>query len=228
MSQPTQHYFIEEYSEGTILFEQGEDGKRVYVVQRGMVEIRRSVKGQEALLALLGPGDFCGEMAIINERPRSAKAMIREDAELLVLDSDFFLELFHKDAEIAGRVARIMSQRLDHANRWLEVLLFKDPSERLIHSLRLVIEEQSETNYAERRGAVYVPLTLRELADRAGVTREQAIDMVERLAGDGLITSASAVDIDGPGYVVAEADLLLDFLGVSSHGSNPHAANGTA
>jgi hypothetical protein len=71
-----------------------------------------------------------------------------------------------------------------------------------------------------------LPSTLRELADRAGVTREQAIDVVERLAGDGLITSASAVEIDGPGYVVAEANLLLDFLGVSAHGTDDLAGSG--
>src|SRR5690606_2189190 len=99
--------------------------------------------------------------------------------------------------------------------RWLEVLLFKNPDQRVVHSLRLLVEDQAD-GPSIHRGAVYLPYTLRELAGRAGVTREQAIDVVERLADGGLITSASAVEIDGPGYVVAEADLLLDFLGVSA------------
>lgn len=218
MIDSSQSYFIEEYPAGTVMFRQDERGDWVYAIQSGMVEIRRELQGQECLLSVLLPGDFFGEMAIINDRPRSATAVIREDAQLLAIERDFFLDLFHKDAEIAGRIARIMSQRLAQADRWLEVLLIKRADERVVHSLRLLAEDQARQG--AQRGAVYLPYTLRELADRAGVTREQAIDVVERLADDGLITSASAVEIDGPGYVVAEADLLLDFLGVSGHATD--------
>lgn len=223
MTEPTQSYFLEDYPAGTVMFRQGEKGDWVYVIQSGLVEIRREFQGQDCLLAVLGGGDFFGEMAVINERTRSATAVIREDAQLLAIERTFFLELFHKDAEIAARIARIMSQRLDHSNRWLEVLLFKNPDQRVVLSLKLLVEDQAQGESVPR-GAVYLPYTLRELADRAGVTREQAIDVVERLAGDGLITSASAVEIDGPGYVVAEAELLLDFLGVSAHGTDQRVA----
>jgi CRP/FNR family cyclic AMP-dependent transcriptional regulator len=226
MSQSSQSHFLEDYPAGTTMFRQGEQGNWVYVIQSGQVEIRREFQGQDCLLAVLGGGDFFGEMSVINERPRSATAVIRADAQLLAIERTFFLELFHKDAEIAGRLARIMSQRLDHANRWLEVLLFKNPDQRVVHSLRLLVEDQAQGNHSAHRGAVYLPYTLRELADRAGVTREEAIDVVERLADDGLITSASAVEIDGPGYVVAEADLLLDFLGVSGHATDERLVGG--
>lgn len=227
MTNSTEQFLLEEYSAGTTIFRQGDGGTWVYAVQSGTIEIRREFQEQDCLLAMLGPGDFFGEMAIINERPRCATAIIREDAQLLAIERSFFLDLFHKDAEIAGRLARIMSQRLDHANRWLEVLLFKQPDERLVHSLRLLVEDQIERS-AVHRGAVYLPYTMSELADRAGVTPAQAVDVVERLAGDGLITSASAVEIDGPGYVVAEAGALLDFLGVSGHASNDRLAKGSA
>jgi CRP/FNR family transcriptional regulator, cyclic AMP receptor protein len=223
MTEPSQSYFLEDYPAGTTMFRQGEPGDWVYAIQSGQVEIRREFQGQDCLLAVLGGGDFFGEMAVINDRPRSGTAIIREDAQLLAIERAFFLELFQKDAEIAGRLARIMSQRLDHANRWLEVLLFKNPDQRVVLSLRLLVEDQAQGT-GVHRGAVYLPFTLRELADRAGVTREQAIDVVERLADDGLITSASAVEIDGPGYVVAEADLLLDFLGVSGQATDGRLA----
>jgi hypothetical protein len=55
-----------------------------------------------------------------------------------------------------------------------------------------------------------VPLS--ELADRCAMTRDQAVDVVERLAEAGLIIPASAAEIDGPGYVVAESSALIDFL----------------
>lgn len=225
MSESPQSYFLEEYPAGTTMFRQGEPSDWVYVIQSGLVEIRREFQGQDCLLAVLGGGDFFGEMGVINGRLRSATAVVRDEAQLLAIERGFFLELFHKDAEIAGRVARIMSLRLDHTNRWLEVLLFKHPDERLVHALRLLVEDQAQAS-TEHRGAVYLPFTLRELADRSGVTREQAVDVVERLADDGLITSASAVEIDGPGYVVAEAELLLDFLGVSGQATDGRLVSG--
>lgn len=225
MTDTPQSFFLEEYPAGTTMFQQGESSDWVYAIQSGLVEIRREFQGQDCLLAVLGGGDFFGEMGVINGRVRSATAIVREEAQLLAIERSFFLELFQKDAEIAGRVARIMSQRLDHTNRWLEVLLFKHPDERLVHALRLLVEDQAQPRN-EHRGAVYLPFTLRELADRSGVTREQAVDVVERLADDGLITSASAVEIDGPGYVVAEADLLLDFLGVSGQATDERLVSG--
>ncbi|ACY19268.1 Crp/Fnr family transcriptional regulator [Haliangium ochraceum] len=224
MTDRTQSYILQEYPAGTKMFRQGDKGGWVYAIQSGTVEIRREFRDQDCLLAVLGPGDFFGEMSVINERPRCATAIVREPTQLLGMQRGFFMELFHKDAEIAGRLARIMSARLDHANRWLEVLLFARPDERVVHSLRLLVEEQVERDKV-RRGAVYLPFTLRELADRAGVTSDQAVDVVERLAGDGLITSASAAEIDGPGYVVAEAGALLDFLGVSGQATDDRLVN---
>ncbi len=222
MTEASESYFLKDYAAGEVLFRQGDVGSRVYAVQSGEVEVRREIKGEEFLLNIVGAGDFLGEMAIVNGRPRSASAVMRTDVTLLVMEGSFFMELFHNDPEIASRVARTMSQRLDHSNRWVETFMFEKPDERMVHSLSLLVEEQ----IAERqhRGAVYVPMTMRELAERAHVSREQAIDVVERLADDGLITSASAVDIDGPGYVVAEAELLLNYLGVSAHGTEHHFA----
>ncbi len=226
MAKQAVQYFLEEYPAGTVMCRQGEKGDWVYVVQSGLVEIRREVNEHEFLLAMLSAGEFFGEMAVINDEPRSATAVIRDDAQLLAISRNMFLELFHTDPEIAGRVARIMSRRLEQSNRWLEVLLYKQPAERMVHSLRMLVEDKAASERAAHRGAVYLPFTLRELADRAGVTREQAIDVVEQLAGDGLITSASAVEIDGPGYVVAEAGLLLDFLGVSGQVAEPALTSG--
>jgi len=59
---------------------------------------------------------------------------------------------------------------------------------------------------------VYVPVPLSELSDRCAMTRDQAVDVIERLAEAGLIMPASAADIDGPGYVVADSAALIDFL----------------
>ena len=59
---------------GQVLFHEGEPGKEMYVVQSGKVNITKNVRDTEKVLATLGPGEFFGEMSILNNKPRSAGA----------------------------------------------------------------------------------------------------------------------------------------------------------
>ena len=78
--------FARDYDAGTVLFEEGQPGDYMYVVQQGEVEIRRQVGQAERVLAVLSSGEFFGEMAILNSKPRSATAVVSEDAKLLVIE----------------------------------------------------------------------------------------------------------------------------------------------
>ncbi|CAG0961310.1 partial Cyclic AMP receptor protein, partial [Anaerolineae bacterium] len=61
---------------GEVLFREGDAGDRMYVIQSGAVRISKTVKGEEKTLAILGPGEFFGEMAILNAKPRTATAIV--------------------------------------------------------------------------------------------------------------------------------------------------------
>ena len=60
-----------------MLFREGETGKEMFVLQSGKVAITKTVRDTEKILAMLGPGEFFGEMAIISNRPRNATATVR-------------------------------------------------------------------------------------------------------------------------------------------------------
>src|SRR3954469_24165329 len=75
--------FAREFPAGTVLFEEGQPGHVMYIVVAGEIEIRRRVGETERLLAVLGDGEFFGEMAILSGRPRSATAVVRSAARLL-------------------------------------------------------------------------------------------------------------------------------------------------
>ncbi len=79
--------FAQQFTAGTVLFREGDHGDKMYVVQSGRVRLTRRLRGEPQLLAVLPPGEFFGEMAIVNNRLRSATAEVIEDAQLLVLDS---------------------------------------------------------------------------------------------------------------------------------------------
>ena len=93
----------QEYPKGTVLFNEGDPGKQVFVLQSGRVEISKKVGELQTTLAVLGPGEFFGEMAIISNKPRSATALVTENSKLLVIDPKTFEGMIRGNSEIALR-----------------------------------------------------------------------------------------------------------------------------
>lgn len=118
----------QEHQAGTVLFEQGDVGDTMYVIESGAVELIRSKDENKRVLAILKAGEFFGEMAIVSQRPRTATAVVREDVCLLAIESATLSTMLQENAEIAARILRTMVSRLDLANRKLEILLWYSES----------------------------------------------------------------------------------------------------
>lgn len=111
----------ETYGLGHILFREGEVGDKLYVIVEGKVRISRQIPGMgEEALAVLGKGSAFGEMALIEDAPRSADAIIHERVRLLVISKEAMQDLLfiHKDLayEILWNIVRILSSRLRETN----------------------------------------------------------------------------------------------------------------
>src|SRR5919106_93309 len=119
--------FGKEFPKGTILFKEGEPGKEMFVLQSGKVAISKKVRDVEKVLAMLGPGEFFGEMAIISNKPRNATARVQEDAKLLVIDPKTFEAMIRGNSEIAVRMIKKLADRLSEAYSQIENLLHGDP-----------------------------------------------------------------------------------------------------
>lgn len=95
----------ETYPVGARIFERGEIGDRLYVILEGKVRISLEMAGMgEESLALLGPGDAFGEMALLDESPRSAAARAHEACRLLTISKDHFDDLLFLNKELAYEV----------------------------------------------------------------------------------------------------------------------------
>ena len=114
---------------GTVIFKHGDVGEKLYVVVEGRVRITREVQGLgEEALAIVGPGDVFGEMALLDAAPRSATARVHERCRLLAIHRDAFEDLLfvHKELayEVLWNVVRLMSRRLRETNDRFATLSF--------------------------------------------------------------------------------------------------------
>lgn len=100
---------------GETVFEDGQDGAEMYIIQTGEVEIFKVTAGESHQLALLEEGDFFGEMAILENLPRTAGARAVTDCALVRIDRSTFDQLVKHDPEIAIRMLRKLSFRLRQA-----------------------------------------------------------------------------------------------------------------
>jgi CRP/FNR family cyclic AMP-dependent transcriptional regulator len=124
-----------EYAAGSVIFSEDEEGRLVYIIQSGRVEISKAVGEKSKVLAVLSRGEFFGEMALISERPRMATARALEECRLLAIDSATFYKILRSDYDITLRIIEQLATRLAEADRRLEVLLFTDATSRLIRLL---------------------------------------------------------------------------------------------
>ena len=104
--------FGKEFPKGTVLFREGETGKEMFVLQAGRVVITKTVRDTEKTLAVLGPGEFFGEMALISNKPRNATAAVEEASRLLVIDPKTFEGMIRGNSEIAVRMIKKLAERL--------------------------------------------------------------------------------------------------------------------
>lgn len=117
----------EEHQKGEYLFRHGESGQSMYLILDGKVRISRNVGGMgEEALAVLGPGEVFGEMALLDESPRSADAIVHDNCRLLSIPKDAFDDLLfsHKDLayEVLWGFVRLLSTRLRETNDKLTFL----------------------------------------------------------------------------------------------------------
>lgn len=118
---------IKEFSRGEVVFRQGDIGDTFYIIIEGRIRISRQIPGMgEEALAILDPGDYFGEMALLEEEERSADALVHERALLLSLAKQDLEDLLFVNKEVAYEVlwafVRTMSSRLRETSNKLTFL----------------------------------------------------------------------------------------------------------
>ena len=122
--------FGKTFPKGTVLFREGEPGKEMFIIQSGRVRVRKKVGGEEKVLAELAPGEFFGEMALLEGLNRTATAEVMEDSRILVIAPDTFQGLIETHTAIAVKMLKKMASRLRALDEQMETLLLEAKREK--------------------------------------------------------------------------------------------------
>lgn len=126
---------------GTVLFRTGDEGDAMYLIEEGTVRICvRAKDGHEVTLTELHRGDFFGEMALLDGKPRSADAKVAEDARLAVLSREHFLLFMRSNANVALEMLTALANRLRETDE-----LLRHTATRNVN-----VEEAAQLTFADR------------------------------------------------------------------------------
>jgi len=172
---------------GNTLFRRGDEGTALYIILQGSIKISISGKtGEEVALAILGRGDFFGEMALLDGMPRSADAVALEDSHLYILDRKDFLSFLIQNEAAVQAILFALSARLRHTDDLLQEVCFLNLSVRLARRL-LDLAKRGETGDGSQ--PYEVRLSHKELSGLFGVTRESISKELRVLRNRGIVST---------------------------------------
>lgn len=174
-----------EYPAGRAVLMEDAWGNAVYFVTSGWVKVRRTSGNTEdvATLAILGRGDFFGEMAVLDESPRSTDVIALSSVKLLSIAAGRFIQTLFKDPQLHHRMLQLMVRRLRQTNLRFQ-MREQPPAVKLIHTLVSLAEAYGNTT---ADGVEIFNIAPRDLADVSDVGPEDAGKIIARLTEKGWI-----------------------------------------
>lgn len=183
---------------GKVIFREDEEGDKMYIIQGGTVRISKTIGDSEYTLAVLGKGDFFGEMAIVSRTKRSATAVAGETAQLLEFDRQGFLGMIEKNAKIALNIIDKLCRRLQQANQQIQYLKEKDERGLVALQLRYAFTEGGLRNPAlDKMKAV------REISINLEIPSEKVLEYLKEFEKDKIVR------VEGNSLVLVDYDKLL-------------------
>ena len=162
------HMVVKRAAAGQVLFHREQPGDGLYAILSGRIAFTvGSPEGKELILNVLGPGEFFGEIALLDGKGRSASAVARDPAELAFIGRADFLDFLARRPEAMLRIIELLCARLRRATDYIEDSTFLDLPARLSKSLLGLVDG------GERADQAVIRISQEELAAMLGVSRER-------------------------------------------------------
>ena len=175
------------YPKNSMIILEEEFGDQLFIVKKGTIKITRvNDEGKEVILALLGVGDFFGEMAILDGKSRSANALAQEKCEVVTINSSDFLNILKNNFQVSMNLLEELAVRLRKSDQQIEALSLSDAEHRIGVSLLNIAEDMGVI----KNGVVTISNLpyQQDIANMAGTSRETVSWVLKKLEDRLLIS----------------------------------------
>jgi CRP/FNR family cyclic AMP-dependent transcriptional regulator len=179
----TQHSTTRTYHANTILISEGDTTDSLYVVLEGKVKVFASDhQGKEVILNILGPGEYFGELALLDDQPRSASVKTMVQTKLMVITKNDFKKSLAGDPEMAYKLIKVLIGRVRALTSNVKSLALLDVYGRVARNLLDLAENVDDEMVIVQK------LTHQDIADMVGASREMVSRILKDLVSGGYIT----------------------------------------
>jgi CRP-like cAMP-binding protein len=191
------------FKKGEYLFHDNDLGNEMFVLQEGEVEVLKKIGGQEKVLAVLKKGDFFGEMAILNGKPRTATIRVSVDSKILVINPSTFESMIRGNADIAIKMLQKLATRLAQADLQIENLLLVNPESRVVHYIKEKVLDIIKENENEVELTIIV----------SDVSSSIMIDpLIIKKVLTKLVRNELIVQVNGPIFKIPDFKVFSEFF----------------
>ena len=172
--------FGKTFKKGEIIFCEYEPGNTFYFLIDGRVKITKISADKEKTLDVLMPGEIFGEMAILEEAPRSATTVAHDDVKVLEFNKENFTNLMTSKPELAIKLLKIFAKRIYDQKRRLMILTLEEPEARIM-DVFIMLAENKNINTAENSEIIF-KITPEEVANWCGMDKMKCVQVLNHFA----------------------------------------------
>ncbi|MEW5975778.1 MAG: Crp/Fnr family transcriptional regulator [Acidobacteriota bacterium] len=177
---------MEKKTKGTYIYLPSDPGDSVFLLKEGHVKIcRLTEEGKEVMLTILSPGEVFGEVVVLNDQPRDHVAQALDNVLLCEFKKRDFQNFLRARPDLVFRISKLIGLRLQKMESRVVDLICKDVTTRVSELLLSLAEQQGKA--ADKHGNFMIKLTHQDIASLAGVSRQTATEILDRLKSEGLV-----------------------------------------
>ena len=173
-----------QYQDGDVIFIENEPGEALHIIQKGKVKISKVVNQKESLLAILKTGDVFGEMALLEDKPRSATATAYGEVRTTSIKRDNFEIILKNRIQLVGKLISILSDRVWVTYKKLENIFISEPIGR-VYDILLLIALQRKMPIVS--SSYTYDVSKEEIAEMLGFNSPQEKEYLLKIAEDSNI-----------------------------------------
>lgn len=173
-----------QYPADTMIFSESTAGAEMFIIQDGQVSITKIVNGNEVVLAVLNKGDMFGEMALLENKPRSASAIAKTNCTLMVINRHNFNTMVSTQPQLISRLTTTLGERLWSMYRQLDNANIQNPLDKMIDMLSLQLEKAHTDFNTIGTKQKQTDFTVKELATMCGLDETKTAQGISEFLND--------------------------------------------